>query len=108
MSQPTVIAASVSFAGIECKVFRTTYCKGGATALYLDDAETGQPVATATVNVPGASDALDPEEVLVKDYAENEGILKALVDAGIVEDTGRTVPVGYAAARVARIVKTTG
>ena len=51
---------------------RTTYRKGGATALYLDNAGTSEPVATATVNVPGASEALDPEEVLVKDYAENE------------------------------------
>lgn len=108
MFQPTLLPGPVSFAGFECKAFRTTYQNDGATAIYLDDAGTGEPVATATVNVPGVSDALNSNETLVKDYAENEGILKALVDAGIVEDTGRTVPVGYAMARVARIVRTAG
>jgi hypothetical protein len=98
----------VNFAGFECKAFRTAYRKGGATAIYLDDAETGEPVATATVNMPGVLDALGSDMALIKDYAENEGILKALVDAGIVEDTGRTVPVGYATARVVRIVETAG
>ena len=42
--------------------------------------------------------------ILIKDYAENEGILAALVNAGIIEDTGKTVPVGHAQARLCRLL----
>ena len=58
------------------------------TALQLTDAEDGSPIATATINVPEADIADD--EVIVKDYSENEGMLDALTKAGVVSD-----PVGY-------------
>jgi hypothetical protein len=75
----------------------------GRTALQLN-AEDGEPVATATVNVPHYP--LGKGEVLIKDYAENEGILASLSDAGIIEPTGETVRLGFAKAHVCRLLTT--
>ena len=52
------------------------------TALLLIDAEDHSPVATATVNLPDVE--LKSNEVIIKDYSENEGMLAALIAAGIV------------------------
>ena len=40
----------------------------------------------------------------VKDWSENEGIMDALVEQGVVEDTGRRVPVGHTEAKEARLL----
>ncbi len=62
----------------------------------------GEPVARATVNVPCCPLARD--EVLIKSYAENEGMLEALIDAGLVEPTGVICKVGRAEAPVCRLL----
>lgn len=71
----------------------------GRHALRLNDAD-GGVYATASVNLPDVELAHD--EICVKDYSENEGMLAALIAAGIVEDTGRratsghvTIPIGH-------------
>jgi hypothetical protein len=51
------------------------------------------PYAVATVNLPDV--LLQPNEVLIKDYAENEGILQFLVDNNIVVPTQNGVQSGY-------------
>lgn len=58
-------------------------------AIELFDQE-GMPYMRATVNV---GVALPPGHTTIKDSDENRGILKALVDAGIVNDT--EVQIGY-------------
>ena len=65
----------------------------GRPALLLVDAVNGEPIAKATVNLP--DEPLLPGEVFIKNWHENEGMLKALEKYGIVEpigmvDTGRT------------------
>lgn len=65
----------------------------GRPALQLIDAEDGSPIATATVNLPDV--ALGRNQVAIKDYSENEGILSALVAAGVVKPTGEMVRSGY-------------
>jgi hypothetical protein len=47
---------------------------------------------------------LDPNEVFIKNWNENEGVLQALVEAGIVEDTGHTIPTGYVKANVCTLI----
>lgn len=56
----------------------------GPLALMVSDGEGAW--VKLTVNLAGYGDAgaLDPDEVAVKNYAENEGTLDALVRAGIV------------------------
>ncbi|MDM4770878.1 hypothetical protein [Solimonas sp. SE-A11] len=52
----------------------------------------GEPIATATVNVDRI--ALEADEVLIKDYAENEGMSDALVAAGLVQPLLKVIHIG--------------
>lgn len=61
--------------------------------IQLIDAEDGEPYATATVNVPDV--LLLDNEVLVKDYSENEGMLDFLVRNNIVTPTQNGVQSGF-------------
>ncbi len=76
----------------------------GRVAIQLVNEE--GPVATATVNVPEAE--LGPDEVCIKDYAENAGVLDLLVMMGVATPTGRCVPVGHTEAPVARLLVAPG
>jgi hypothetical protein len=79
MSENTQIP-KVRFCDLECDIQVHSYNSTGAPALQLMNPEVG-PVATATVNLPDV--ALEADEVLIKDYSENQGIAKAFEDAGI-------------------------
>jgi hypothetical protein len=70
--------------------FSVGYSNGG-TAIQLFDTDDHAPVATATVWVPG----LAPDEVAIKDYSENEGMLETLLEAHIVKLPHRYVLSGY-------------
>ena len=65
----------------------------GRTAIELTDAETGEPVLTATVNIPGVD--LTNREVIIKNYSENEGVLGFLMDNNIVGPVKREVTTGF-------------
>ena len=91
----------VRFAEWECWVQVERY-ENERVALRLVDVTDRTPVARATVNRPDVS--LGSDEVLIKDYSENAGVLDALEQAGIVRRTGRTVPSGYAMLIVARLL----
>lgn len=65
----------------------------GRTAIELSDAETGEPVLTATVNIPGVD--LTSREVIIKNYSENEGVLGFLMDNNIVGPVKREVSTGF-------------
>jgi len=58
------------------------------------------PIATATLNIEAIP--LGQDEILVKDYAENEGMVDALITAGIVEPTTTPVEVGAFFSKAAR------
>ena len=83
----------VRFKEWDCKVLVKQYDNNGRIVLQLVDSETSAPIATATVNMP--DEYLAETEVLIKDYSENEGMLAALVEAGIVTDTGQKVNSGF-------------
>ena len=70
----------VKFRDWECQVAYAHYANGN-TAIQLFDKDTYEPIATATVN-PGFK--VLPGYIVVKDYAENAGMLVALTKAGIV------------------------
>lgn len=93
--------SSIVFSGYLCELKRSSY-PNGKLRLDLIDAMTSEPVATATVNYPG--DDLGPSEVVIKTYSENSGILKALVEAGVVEPTPKVRAVGYELCPVARVI----
>jgi hypothetical protein len=65
----------------------------GRTAIYLDDTDEGYPYATATVNIDHV--LLADDEVLIKDYSENEGMLDFLIKNNIVTPTPNGVQSGF-------------
>ena len=64
----------------------------GNTAIFLKDADTGEPIAKLSVNtgVP-----LHLNEFVCKNYAENKVIAKEAFASGLFEDTGVLVTVGF-------------
>lgn len=100
---------TVMFKDWKCVVTKAEY-GNKATALLLDDAEDGEPIATATVNLTSesidirkyiTSDVLPKNEAYIKTWSENGGLLEALIEAEIVKSTGIIVPVGpYGASAV--------
>jgi len=92
---------NIRFKNWNCEIVKHQYNNNGRTALELvaaeDDMEQdiwkGEPIATATVNL--SDTPLASDEVIVKDYSENEGMLDTLLKAGVVELTGRTVSTGF-------------
>ncbi len=78
-------AVRVQFGEWACDLVSERY-ENGRIRLRLRDSEDGESVATATINV--REEPLAEGEVIIKDYSENEGMLDALRDAGVVKPTG--------------------
>ena len=96
------LAKTINFLGYECLVELSRYRDNHRPAIALITRD-GMPLCTASVNVPEVP--LKKNEVLIKDYSENAGVLKALVDAGIVEYTGTCAPIGHARIPIARLTE---
>lgn len=76
-------------------------------AIQLVDAEDGSPIATATVNLPDKE--LKEGEVFIKDWSENEGMLRALCVAKVVEQVEwprNTVRTGFVEAHRCKLLIT--
>ena len=70
-------------------------------ALLLRDTDTGEPIGMLTRNLP--NNPLRSDEVILKNYSENEGCVEALIEAGIVEKAHRWVMSGYMQLPVCRL-----
>ena len=90
---------TVRFAGEECTLRFSRY-PNDRLAIRLMCSE--GPMAVATVNLP--DEMLDEGYVFIKTYSENEGMLEALVSAGIVEDTGMRVNTGYVTVPICKLL----
>lgn len=94
---------TVQFKKWNCILKWSKYGNGRAALQLIDD---GELVLTATVNLP--DEDLEDNEVFIKDYSENDGILEVLVNAGIIEDTGKRVRSGFVTIPVCRVLKKKG
>ena len=71
----------------------------GQTSIRLVDQD-GMPFMTASV----AHDVnIADDEVIIKNYSENEGILEALIEAGIIEKPFCEIPVNFVTLYVAAL-----
>ena len=70
----------IKFKRWNCTVFPTFYVTENRKAIVLKDNE--GVVATTTVNMPGYP--CEEDQIYVKDYSENEGMLQTLIDNKIV------------------------
>jgi len=75
-----------------CDVLLQQYVNG-RKALELVDSDGGEPIAMASVNLPDRE--LESDEVFIKDYSENGGILASLMEAGIVSSPLGIVRSGF-------------
>jgi hypothetical protein len=90
----------VEFSGSRCLVIKGEYGNKRQSIRLIDEA-TGEPVAMVTINAPDHD--LSHDEVIVKDYSENRGVLTVLVKAGILTPTGRLVATGYEFSQVCKV-----
>ena len=74
----------------------------GTTALMLRSYKDGEPIAKATVNLGNMN--IEPNIVYIKDYSENEGVLRTLLMGNIIETIGLTRPAGFEMVEAARII----
>lgn len=86
----------VKFLGVECDVVFRRYNETGGVAIELvcpfnEEQGYAEPMAMATVNIG----LLGVGEVAIKNYSENEGMLKALIEAGVVHSPHRFVQSGF-------------
>lgn len=81
MTQKTL----VNFAGYSCEIRISRYATTNNIAIQLvmkdPDEHYYEPIATATVNAMPLPD----NQIAVKDYSENEGMMDALAEAGVIE-----------------------
>lgn len=70
------------------------YRSNGRTMIELLEANTHEPVMVATVNLDFYT-LLNSNEVLIKNYSENEGVLEFLIANGIVSKPRAWVATGY-------------
>jgi len=75
----------------ECTLVIGKY-ENGNTAIRLLDVTDGVPVSVATVNV---AEKLPKDEVYIKDYSENEGMVECLKKAGVLGKLISTRLMGY-------------
>jgi hypothetical protein len=71
----------VKFKQWDC-IAQGAYYGNERRAIELIDAEDGEPIATASVNLP--DEILHENCIFIKDYAENAGMVIALIEAGII------------------------
>lgn len=88
----------VRFKTWDCVVKKERYGNGrialslvaiDSTNNYDQEVWPGEQIARATVNIPEAH--LEPNEVIIKSYSENAGMLEALQEAKIVSKTKRLI-----------------
>lgn len=100
VSEDMMDNTTVWFQGSQLSVVLRAYANG-RPALQLVTPD-GEPYATATVNLP--EQECPPGFVFVKDYAENAGLLEALVSAGVVDPPVAERRAGFAVVPVCRLL----
>jgi cyclopropane fatty-acyl-phospholipid synthase-like methyltransferase len=76
----------------------------GTTAIVIQHPATGERELVATVNLwDPPPPPFDETEVYLKDWSENEGVVDALVAAGVVTLAGQEWPAGFCKAVLAKL-----
>ena len=92
----------MEFRGTEISIDYTQTYSNGKPVIDFYETETGEPYLTATTNIDGLNLAQD--EILIKDYSENEGVLDFLIQNKIVEPTGKYVESGWVKIPICKLI----
>jgi len=90
----------INFKGYKLLLNFTKYQNNGNIAIRAIDVEDGCPFMTVSTNI---DETLLEDEVAIKDWSENYGILVALVTQGIIENPHRYVPAGHVKIPICRL-----
>ena len=82
----------INFKGTDCILHKLKYVNG-RTALELTEAETGESFLTVSKNIP--TENLSSNEIIIKDYSENDGILRCLAEIGVISYPKRWITQGW-------------
>jgi hypothetical protein len=91
----------INFRGLTCTIRKSQYING-RTALQLIDVNDGMQVAMATVNIP--EEKIEEDEVIIKNYSENEGLFMELYAKGVVGKCARFAYSGHIVAPIAKLL----
>jgi len=78
------------------------YRASNRTSITVVDAEDGEDLLVATVNLP--DEPLLENYTIIKDYSENEGVLSFLVENGIVSAPVRNISTGFTHCQVVKVL----
>jgi len=78
------------------------YRGNNRVAITVVDAEDGEDLLVATVNLP--DEPLEEGETVIKNYSENEGVLAFLIENGIVSKPIRNISTGFVQCQVVKIL----
>jgi hypothetical protein len=87
--------ATIKFLEYDCEIIISRY-KGGQNYLQLVDTQDNSPVAVASVNLP--DEKQEPNEIFIKNWAENAGIMEALMLQRIITGPLESIPTGFTVA----------
>lgn len=76
-------------------VLRGQYPYDGTTCLVANPYTENRQVYTVCLGGDPVAPQLTENQVWIKDWSENEGVLDALVEAGLVRPTGLVWPTGF-------------
>lgn len=91
---------TVIFNQVECEVKILAYPKNFRPRIVLIEKATGLQFANATINTDSR---INTRFVFIKDYAENKGIYKALLDAKIIKYSKKKIEVGFCEAYICEL-----
>jgi len=93
---------TVKFLEWDCKLVKLRYTNGqNALELITNDQEQ-ESVAIASVALAG--EQLAEDEIAIKSWSENEGMLECLFDAKVVSEPIRTVNTGFVVAYICKLL----
>lgn len=91
----------LTFRNTPCTAHRGTY-SGGGLRIYITEDDTNSTLFTASLNMEDRR--LKDNQIIIKNYGDNVGILEALRKAGIVGETIRTASVGLEEADIVELL----
>jgi hypothetical protein len=95
------MAVKVRFKQWNC-VVKLTHYRDQRPALILRHEFTGEDILVASVNLPDVP--LRNDEILIKDWSENEGVLQLLMDNGVIGPVIENVPTGMVSAQKCKLL----
>ena len=92
----------IEFLNTEIELEFANYQNNNNTYIGAVEVDSGESFMDITVNI---DEKLKEDEVSIKNYSENEGILSVLVSAGIVSKPIRIVESGWVKIQICKLLK---